>query len=68
MQLLLQVDKSFTVLEKPNLVFGGISASFDHAARTEEFLVPAPIFLQQRWLGMKKARVFLSGKPETLQN
>jgi hypothetical protein len=34
----------------------------------EDFLVPELIFLQQRWLGMKKARVFVTGKPETLQN
>ncbi len=33
----------------------------------EDFLVPAPIFLQQRWLGMKTARVFVSGKPKTLR-
>jgi hypothetical protein len=33
------VDDTFTVLERPNLVYGGISADFNHATNTEEFLV-----------------------------
>lgn len=34
-----KVDETFTVLEKPNLVYGGISGDFNHATSTEEFLV-----------------------------
>ncbi|XP_043234925.1 indole-3-acetaldehyde oxidase-like [Amphibalanus amphitrite] len=34
----LPLDASFTVVEKPTLLFGGISADFVHAANTEAFL------------------------------
>ncbi|KAF6204371.1 hypothetical protein GE061_002712 [Apolygus lucorum] len=36
---LFKLDKSnFTVMEKPNIVFGGISSKFVHASKTERFL------------------------------
>jgi len=38
-QTFTQVDETFTVLEKPNLVFGGISNVFSHAVNTEDFLI-----------------------------
>ena len=32
------MDEDFNILEKPSLVFGGISPSFNHAKNTEENL------------------------------
>ena len=37
--LRLKLDGNFYVLEKPTLVFGGVSAQFVHAVNTEGFLV-----------------------------
>jgi len=37
--LLARVDAQFKVLERPSIVFGGISAEFIHAVNTEDFLV-----------------------------
>ena len=36
---LIDIENNFQVIGKPNLVFGGISSTFVHASRTEEFLM-----------------------------